>query len=216
MPARIVVLAGVNGAGKSSVAGEAIRESGGEFYDPDAAARRLRARTPGTTPEQANAEAWEVGRRGLELALERGEFFAFETTLGGRTILSMLLAGAAGGAEIHLSYIGLASPELHVERVARWVAAGGHAIPREKIIEHWTASRRNLVRLVPHLTSLRLYDNSADADPGRGGRPAPKLLLHLERGVLRERVPLAAVLDWAKPLVAAAIAGAGPRPPNLG
>ena len=38
---RIHVLAGVNGAGKSSIGGAAIRAFGGEYYNPDEAARGL-------------------------------------------------------------------------------------------------------------------------------------------------------------------------------
>ena len=46
MPARVVVLAGVNGAGKSSIAGEAILSAGGEFYNPDSAAQELLESNP--------------------------------------------------------------------------------------------------------------------------------------------------------------------------
>jgi predicted ABC-type ATPase len=34
-PSRIFVIAGVNGAGKSSVGGAAFRSFGGEYYNPD-------------------------------------------------------------------------------------------------------------------------------------------------------------------------------------
>lgn len=205
MPARIVVLAGVNGAGKSSVAGEAIRSSGGEFFNPDAAARLLFDSNPGVTQEQANAQAWEFGRRGLERALARGEFFAFETTLGANTITAMLLAGALQGAEIHVSFVGLASPELHLQRVKSRVAAGGHDIPETKIRERYMTSRENLVRLMPHLASLRVYDNSADADPKQGGAPAPTLLLHMIDGKVVQHMALEQIPDWAKPLLAVAL-----------
>ncbi len=205
MPASIVVLAGVNGAGKSSVAGAAIRAEGGEFFDPDAAARQLLAANPGLAAVEANALAWEIGRSRLERALLRGEFFAFETTLGGRTICELLLAGAAQGAGIHLSFVGLASPELHMERVRRRVAAGGHDIPEAKIRQRFTTSRANLVRLLPHLAALYVYDNSLEADPAQGARPAPLLLLHSQHGKVSRHAPLGNVPTWAKPILAAAL-----------
>ena len=207
-PARIVVLAGVNGAGKSSVAGAALRAAGGEFFDPDVAARELLATNPGLTVLAANALAWEIGRSRLERALAHGESFAFETTLGGRTICDLMLAGVARGAEIHLSFVGLSSPELHIERVRRRVAAGGHDIPQEKIRERFTTSRENLVRLLPHLATLYLYDNSDDAFSEKGLGPAPLLLLHMERARIVRRVALDQVPAWAKPILAAAL-GAG-------
>ncbi|MGH8539852.1 MAG: zeta toxin family protein [Stenotrophobium sp.] len=205
MSARIVVLAGVNGAGKSSVAGEAIRSSSGEFFNPDSAAGVLYDGNPGMSREQANAQAWDLGRRGLERALANGEFFAFETTLGANTIPAMLLAGADQGAEIHVSYVGLASPELHIQRVNSRVAAGGHDIPEKKIRERYVTSRENLIRLMPHLTSLRIYDNSAESDPKRRGCPAPLLLLQMSGGRIVQHVPLDQVPAWAKPLLAAAL-----------
>jgi hypothetical protein len=115
----------------------------------------------------------------------------------------MLVAAARQGADLHVSYIGLASVEQHIDRVARRVAAGGHAIPAAKIEERWVSSRENLVRLLPHLAGLRLYDNSAEADPRQGLRPAPRLLLHLERGRVVGHAPLEEIPTWAKPIVAA-------------
>ena len=41
MVPRIYVLAGVNGAGKSSIGGAMIRAAGGQYYNPDEAARQL-------------------------------------------------------------------------------------------------------------------------------------------------------------------------------
>lgn len=199
MPACIVVLAGVNGAGKSSVAGAAILAGHGEFYNPDKTAREILRNNPAYSPADANSRAWELGRRGLERALSEGGFFAFETTLGGKTITTMLLSGAERDAEIHLLYIGLESLELHIERVRRRVAGGGHDIPEAKIRERYRTSRENLIKLMPRLTSLRVYDNSAEARP----RPAPRLLLYREGHTVRH-APLDQVPAWAKPLLAAA------------
>jgi predicted ABC-type ATPase len=58
VPARLYVLAGVNGAGKSSIGGAAIRAAGGNYYNPDEAARELIAANPGLSQTDANAAAW--------------------------------------------------------------------------------------------------------------------------------------------------------------
>ena len=203
--ATIVVIAGVNGAGKSSVAGESIEAAGGAFYNPDAEARQLREANGSLTIEQANGIAWELGRRGLERALRSNEFFAIETTLGARTIADMLISGGRVGAKIHMLYVGLERVELHLARVKSRVAAGGHDIPEARIRERYRTSRENLVRLMPHLASLRLYDNSIEADPKLGRVPSPHLLLHVVEGKVRKIVPLREVPAWAKPIVAAVI-----------
>src|SRR5690606_28528872 len=169
------------------------------------AARSLLQENPTLGIEAANGHAWELGRRGLERALREGANFAFETTLGANTITDMLLAGARAGAQVHVWYAGLASPAQHLQRVRARVAAGGHDIPEHKIRERFTSSRMNLVRLLPHLASLRLYDNSVDADPKAGQPPRPVLLLHLRSQQVVSRVPFEQVPQWAKPIFAGAL-----------
>ncbi len=212
MPARVFVLAGVNGAGKSSVGGAALAAQGLPYFNPDLAARALRDAQPGLDTQSANGHAWEIGRRGLERALREGGNYAFETTLGARTITDMLLAGAAEGALVHVWYAGLASPELHVQRVQQRVAAGGHDIPEAKIRERYVASRANLIRLLPVLASLRLFDNSAEGDPRQGRAPRPLPLLHMERGRIVSHIAVGRVPQWAKPVFAAAFDLAAKRP----
>jgi predicted ABC-type ATPase len=56
---RIYVLAGVNGAGKSSISGATFRQNGGDYYDPDEVARRLMAADPRLTEMDANSAAWQ-------------------------------------------------------------------------------------------------------------------------------------------------------------
>jgi len=204
--ARIFVLAGVNGAGKSSIGGAAIVARGADYFNPDLAARALREADPTLGSGQANAAAWELGRGGLERALREGGNFAFETTLGARTLPDMLLAGALDGAQVHVWFAGLASPEQHLQRVRERVQAGGHDIPEAKIRERFDSSRANLIRLLPHLASLRVYDNSADADPKTGARPLPTLLLFMEHARIVRHAPLGEVPAWAKPILARAFA----------
>lgn len=204
MPGRIFVLAGVNGAGKSSIGGAALLERNVPYFNPDLAARTLLDANPGLELETANARAWEIGRQGLERALKEGLNFAFETTLGANTIPNMLLAGAQSGAQVHIWYSGLSSPEMHMQRVKGRVAAGGHDIPEHKIRERYVGSRANLIKLLPHLASLRLYDNSAEGDPKTGNRPRPLLLLHMEAGRIVSHIALNQVPQWAKPILAVA------------
>jgi predicted ABC-type ATPase len=45
-PACIYVLAGTNGAGKSSLGGAVIRAKGADYFNPDGATRRIRSVRP--------------------------------------------------------------------------------------------------------------------------------------------------------------------------
>jgi predicted ABC-type ATPase len=201
----IHVLAGVNGAGKSSIGGATIRQSGGEYFNPDEAARALTAENPALTQTDANSAAWRQGVRLLKRAIEKRLDFVFETTLGGNTITDLLTQAAEQGIEIHIWYVGLSSPELHIERVQARVSQGGHDIPEEAIHRRYEHSRLNLIELLPRLTTLRVYDNSADADPVAGRTPKPTLVLHMVRGKILGPPDLAPTPGCAKPIVAAAL-----------
>jgi len=81
----LYVLAGVNGAGKSSIGGRVLKKLGLDWYNPDSLARLLR-QEHGMAQEQANVEAWQEGMAQLDAALAQKMPFAFETTLGGNAV----------------------------------------------------------------------------------------------------------------------------------
>jgi predicted ABC-type ATPase len=205
MPAQIHVLAGVNGAGKSSIVGATIRDKGGEYYNPDEAARAIRAANPGLGQTEANAAAWEQGRKLLERAIDQGLDFTFETTLGGNTMPRLLAEAGKHGVEVHVFYVGLGTADAHIERVRQRVRAGGHDIPEADIRRRYRHSLINLVTLLPVLTELRVYDNSATADSAAGQAPQPVLVLRMERGRIVGPSDLTSTPAWAKPIVAAAL-----------
>lgn len=203
----ILVLAGVNGAGKSSVGGALLAEHGLTWFNPDTCARELVAQL-GLAPAEANARAWNLGRERLEAAIAQRSNYAFETTLGASTIPA-LLAHAASSHDVVMIFCGLSSPEQHIARVRARVARGGHDIPEAKIRERWIASRANLIQLLPKLTRLQVFDNSAEAPPG-GDIADPLLVLELSAGEPVFPQPgdlaaLAATPAWARPIVQAAI-----------
>ena len=202
---RIHLLAGVNGAGKSSIGGAAIRAFGSEYFNPDEAARQLIAANPKLTQSEANGAAWQHGRRLLERAIAERLEFAFETTLGANTIPRLLAQAAAQGIEIHLWYVGLSSPELHLARVRARVRKGGHDIAEADIRRRYEHSRLNLIHMLPQLTRLRAYDNSAEANPSVGKGPTPRLVLHMEHGKIAGPADLSKTPEWARPIVAAAV-----------
>ena len=213
MPARpvVFVLAGVNGAGKSSVGGMHLASLGigtDDWYNPDAATRHYVAH--GLPLDDANARAWHEGREQLEIALAQGKSHAFETTLGGNTIPA-LLARASATHDVVMWFCGLDSAERHIARVAARVARGGHHIDGAKIRARYASSVRNLIGLLPHLAVLSVYDNSEEADVD-GVVPTPRLLLRVEDGDVLYPATMDALADtpgWAMPIVERALQCAG-------
>jgi len=204
---RIYVLAGTNGAGKSSIAGAMLLRQRVQYFNPDEAARRILAANPGISQTQANSAAWHEGRRLLERAIAERLDFAFETTLGGHTITDLLERASARGIEVRIWYVGLNSPQLHIARVRSRVEKGGHDIPEPRIRERYDASRLNLIRLLPGLSELWVYDNSKEADPDAGVAPEPRLVLHVRQGAIVGPRDLSRTPEWAKAIVAAAMKG---------
>ncbi len=201
----LFVLAGVNGAGKSSIGGHLLERAGLAWFNPDTFARELVADT-GCEQVQANAIAWQEGMRRLDAALHNGSSHAFETTLGGRTVPTRIL-DATRSHDVIIWFCGLASPEHHLARVRARVARGGHDIPEVKIRERWLSSQLNLIALMPHLHQLQVYDNSRDVEVG-DPIPDPTLVLEVIGGQCTWPTgaeAMARTPEWAKALVGAAI-----------
>lgn len=201
----LYVLAGVNGAGKSSIGGHLLTRAGLAWFNPDTFAQRLAAAT-GSDPAAANAAAWAEGMRRLEAALAQGQSFAFETTLGGRSVPARIRK-ASHTHDVLVWFCGLTSPELHLQRVRQRVAAGGHDIPEAKVRERWHASIANLIALLPDLAEVRLFDNSTSVAPGQPV-PDPVPVAVIQQGRLAwpaagDAAQLARTPDWAKPVLEA-------------
>ena len=175
------------------------------YFNPDDAAARIRHAQPHLSEAEANSQAWNQGTRLLQRAIAERLNFAFETTLGGNTISALLGSALSAGLEVRVWYVGLSSVELHIARVRARVEKGGHPIPQQKIRERFDRSRLNLIRLLPRLTELLVYDNSSEANPDAGERPEPKLLLHMDSGKIVGSCDLRSIPEWAKPIVAAAL-----------
>lgn len=199
----LTVIAGVNGAGKSSIVGKFIRRHGGEYFNADEWARELRRRDPTLGQTEANGLAWLAGREMLEAAIEGGRDHTFETTLGGNTIPLLISRAAARGRRVVIWYVGLDSPETHIARVRARVRRGGHDIPVEKIRERFDRSIENLITLIPQIHELKVFDNSAEVDLAGGEAPRIRALLHVRGGAIVAGVALTEVPHWAKPVFAA-------------
>ena len=197
----ISVLAGVNGAGKSSIGGSALRSAGQEWYNPDELARMMMEKFPDRPLEDINSAVWKQGLNRLKQAIYTQTHFTFETTLGGSSITNTLLDAIAAGIPVNVWYCGLDSMELHIERVAARVARGGHDIPGDLIRSRYQKSIQNLCRLAPGLSRLDVYDNSLPLDDQ--GLPSIRRLLYVvdsQIKVLDKDMP-----EWAKPVATIAL-----------
>lgn len=204
----IYVLAGPNGGGKSSIVGAEMLNAA-DYFNPDLESKNIRASNPSISLGDANSIAWKLGKSFLERAISEKKSFALETTLGGNTITALLEQAADSGLEVRIWFICLATPEQHIKRVQSRVAKGGHDIPEAKNRERFERGRANLIRLLPKVTEVRLFDNSIEGDPAEGQQPHPRLVLHFRQGDIVSACSPAETPTWAKPLVEVALKLAG-------
>jgi len=159
----VIVLGGVNGAGKSTSARALLAEqlSVTTFVNADEIARGLNAFAPETV---AFAAGRVMLQRLTELVVERADF-AFETTLAGRTYLPILSEWQRNGYGVEMYYFWLRSPELALSRVRARVRRGGHDIPERILRQRFGRSLHNFWNDYRYVAdSWFAYDNSDD-DP---------------------------------------------------
>jgi len=155
------IIAGPNGAGKTTFARTFLPHYVGcvNFVNPDLIARGL---SP-FEPRRAILRAGRLVLAEIRDKVARGEDFAFETTLAGRTYLRTLRTLGALGYARHMFYLWIPSPELALCRIRERVACGGHDVPENEVRRRFGRSIANLLGAYrPLLDSLHVIDNSTD------------------------------------------------------
>lgn len=199
----ILVAAGANGAGKTSIVQPFIEKRGGAYFNPDRYAAALIAR--GMSAAEANVVAWQRGFAQLCEAVEAGVAHAFETTLGGHSIPYQLMRALAFERRVVIFFVGLASPELHLQRIRERVARGGHDIPEDKVRRRCDDSRRNLLSFIGTRATIRVWDNSTQTADGRPSQARELFRVDHRRLRLPPRADPAETPAWARPLLAQAL-----------
>jgi predicted ABC-type ATPase len=87
--------------------------------------------------------------------------FALETTLSGKTYLSLIEMAKEIGYDVRLYYIYLNSVELSLSRIAERVREGGHNVPHEDVLRRYDRSLQNFFDLyLPMADEWQIFDNS--------------------------------------------------------
>ncbi len=158
----VVIIGGPNGAGKTTAAKVLLPEIGiGEFVNADEIAR-------GLSPYGPERAAMAAGRFMLERIhglVAQGTSFAFETTCSGRAMCACCGRAEPKAWRLNLLFLWLPSPEAALDRVARRVQEGGHAVPPEIVRRRFRSGLANMKQFyLPLADEASIYDNS---DRGR-------------------------------------------------
>jgi predicted ABC-type ATPase len=206
---RILVLAGTNGSGKTTVAGALLRAHGGTYFNPDEVASTISATLPSLPIREANSLAWHEGKRQLEQAIESSGDYNFESARRPDHHACSSTRSVPASTSSSGTSRSRASSFTSSACAGR---RGGHVL--SEIRERYDRSRINLIELMPGLAELRVYDNSKHADLAKGEAPQPRLILAMTKRKIVEHCDLATAPTWAKPILAAAFAIDPPTMPR--
>jgi predicted ABC-type ATPase len=158
---KIIIIAGPNGAGKTTFARSflPIEARLPRFINADLIAA-------GLSPFAPEAVAIKAGRlmlEEIESYAQRGESFAFETTLAGLGYLRHIAQWRAKGYRVSLFFLSLPDAETAIARVAGRVRQGGHDIPEFVIRRRFAAGWDNFLRHYrAAVDDWALYDNAGE------------------------------------------------------
>ena len=147
-----ILIAGVNGTGKSSFRG-VLEGQGvpiGHIVDPDLIAK------------QNNYNELSAGKqavREIQACLQKGETITQETTLSSHQVRKTIVKAKEQGYRIVMYYIGLNTKYESIYRIANRVRKGGHDIPPDDVIRRFENRFDSLDRVVPLCDKVIFYDN---------------------------------------------------------
>ena len=155
---RLTIIAGANGSGKTTFTSDIkfFRET--PLLDPDAIGKTLQSTRPKGFPvASARCVLTAAGEH-----IAKGESFAVETTLSGKSYLRMMLEARRCDFEIVLVYIGTENVEINLTRIGNRVLAGGHDVPEKDVRRRYQRSFENLPLAAQRADHSILFDNSTE------------------------------------------------------
>ncbi|MCF0068917.1 zeta toxin family protein [Dyadobacter sp. CY261] len=159
----LYIIAGCNGAGKTTASYTILPEilDCKEFVNADKIAE-------GISPFNAEKIALEAGRIMLNRVrdlMQRGEDFAFETTLSTKSYAALIRDAKAMGYTVSLLYFWLATPYVAIERVHDRVRRGGHSIPDETVIRRYQGGLKNFFSIYQPICDSWIMINNMYPSP---------------------------------------------------
>lgn len=157
----LYIIAGCNGAGKTTASYTILPEilDCDEFVNADEIAK-------GLSPFNPESEAIAAGRLMLSKInrlIQRGNDFAFETTLATRSYKNFIIKARQKGYKVTLLFFWLRNQELAVKRVETRVREGGHNIPEHVIRRRYVNGLENFYQIFePIVDEWMFIDNSGE------------------------------------------------------
>ena len=155
------ILAGGNGAGKSTFYHTRLAPTGMPFVNADILAKQIYPQAP----ELHSYDAAMIAAQMRSQLLQEGESFCFETVFSHTSKIDFVADAKAMGYEVILVFIHLDIVSLNQARIAQRVLEGGHNVPDEKIINRIPRTLKLIKQTLPLCDHTYILDNSRADDP---------------------------------------------------
>ena len=160
-PRQLWVLAGGNGAGKSTFYNQHLAKYGIMFVNADLIAKDIDSENP----EGLSYHAATVAAKIREDLISQGVSFCFETVFSHESKIDLLARATANCYKIILVYIHLFDSSLNEARVKQRVSEGGHSVPTEKIHSRIPRTMKHIKTALSIVDEARILDNSSKDYP---------------------------------------------------
>jgi predicted ABC-type ATPase len=171
----LIVIAGPNGSGKTSLTTQVLQHrwiEGCTYINPDNLARDVFG--DWNSPD-AVLKAVQLASERRETCLRRGGSMAFESVLSAPDKVEFIERAKARGFFIRVFFVGTDHPLINAARIARRVMEGGHDVPIQKIIGRYAKSTFRIARRLPHssIVCTSTTTRSNTKNPGCFSAQAP-------------------------------------------
>lgn len=191
MSKQLWLLAGGNGAGKTTFYRTRLKTLGVPFVNADEIAKEL---FPDAS-EKNSYFAAQIAEETRNKLLQEGRNFCFETVFSHSSKVDFVANAKALGYQILLVFIHLESTSLNKARVSQRTEEGGHDVPDDKIEKRIPRLLKHIKTAFPLCDQVRAFDNSSATDPFI---PVFTMYNGINRKVLFHLSPLP---DWANNLL---------------
>ena len=158
----LIVVAGPNGSGKTSVTSKILRHQWLEnsvYINPDIVAQE---RFGDWNSKESIMQAVKYCEDWREQCLAEHKSLIFETVLSANDKVDYIERAIAAGFFVRLFFVCTNSPTINAARIANRVLKGGHDVPITKIVSRYQKSLTRCKYLARKVHRTYLYDNSVE------------------------------------------------------
>lgn len=189
----LIVIAGPNGSGKTSVTSKILQHEWMEdsvYINPDIVAQE---RFGDWNSMEAIKKAVVYCEEWREKCLAERKSLIFETVLSAKDKIDYIERAKKAGFFIRLFFVCTKSPAINASRIAQRVMKGGHDVPITKVISRYQKSILNCKYIATKVDRTYLYDNSVDD-------AEQQLLIRLSDGIIVKRY-VEQLPEWARQII---------------